>query len=378
MPVFRIFEKIFRVLSIEVSRKQPKVQHFRISHNLLGAIQMAGMTPAEKALEIDNDAASKYLAKYERHLGLEKDATAQMLDSAIGKFYEFLQIPAKQNRFLDVVTGVWSILSNTIPLLGGVKMAENVFSLCVKAEEMTTKLAPVMRAGQSISSAVDKISPVAAKAIKGVQTGVQTYSSTKDAIAKMTDVLPEPTKGFANLEIAKQIRLDFINTLYLRMASIDIASNAIHGEFANRVNGFKSNPDATLEALATRLLPIPAELSAAEFDQLEMKILYSLITLYMKKNVAFTRHIMVDNSTGGRIVDREEDYTVDSINSNQMEKFSDWFGSIARRGRYFNIQFMQIPLESDEFFFKVVMKSLNCSVVDSVSHFRSGRGPGEI
>lgn len=341
---------------------------------------MSGMTAEEKLLEIDNDAANKYVRKYERHLGAEKDATAQMLESAIGKFYKFLEIPPASDRFLDIISGAWTVLSTFVPLLGGIKMAENVFVLCVRAEELTIKMAPVMRAGQRLASAADRISPTVGKAIEITKKTNETYTTTKEAITRMAEVAPEPTKAFGNLEIAKAIRVDFINTLYLRMAAIDKAEAALHGEYSNRVFGKKSNPDVTLEAMAKRLLPIPTDLIAIEYDQLETTILYQTISLYMQRKITFTRNVIIDRSLGSpqRIEDREEDYEIDSINSNQIAMFAKWFGNYAMRGKYYNPPFAKLPIESDEYFFRRIMKMLNCKVIDKVSNVFYGRHRGEL
>jgi len=339
---------------------------------------MTGMTVNEKALIIDKDAADRYVRQYERNLGVEKDATAQMLDSAIGRFYKFLEIPPASNRFLDVVSGAWSLLSTFVPLLGGVKMAENLFVICVKAEELTIKMAPVMRAGQRIASRVDKISPAVGKTIEVAKTTKETYTTTKEAIAKMADEYPDPTKAFANLEIAKQIRIDFINTLYIRLAAINKADSALHQEFANRMNGAKSNPDPTLETMAKRLLPMTTQLTGAEFDQIEMALLYKLISLYMQKNVTFTRNVIIAYPLGKRIEDRPEDYEINSLNSNQMAIFAAWFGSLGNRGKYFNPSFFKWPTESDEMFMRRMMIMLNCQVVDDVKRVNYGRHPGEV
>lgn len=339
---------------------------------------MTGMTASEKALIIDKDAADKYVRQYERNLGVEKDATAQMLDSAIGKFYKFLEIPPAGNRFLDVISGAWSLLSTVVPLLGGVKMAENLFVLCVKAEELTTKMAPVMRAGQRIASHVDKISPAVGKTIDIAKTTTATYTTTKEAIAKMTDEYPDPTKAFGNLEIAKQIRIDFINTLYLRLAAINKADSALHREFANRMNGKRTNPDANLEVMAKRLLPMTTQLTGAEFDQIELALLYKLISLYLQKNVTFTRNVLIVYPLGKRVEDRPEDYEINSINSNQMAIFAGWFGSFSNRGKYFNPSFFKWPTESDEMFLRRIMVMLNCQVVDDVKRVNYGRHPGEV
>jgi hypothetical protein len=336
-----------------------------------------GMTVAEKKLQSEKSYADLHVREYDRALNSEKESTAQMLDSAIGKFYEFLQIPPKSNRFLDILSGAWKMASTIVPLLGGVKMAQNLFVVCVKAEELTVRMAPVMRAGQRLASAADKISEPAGKMIEAAKKASESYHTIDEAIEKMGKENPEPTKAFEKLEIAKAIRLDFIHTLYLRKAAVDKADAALVGEYTNRLNGIRANPDATLDGMAERLLPTSTAPTDNELDQMETAILYQTIRLYLQRNVNFTRNVVKVYPSGDVIEDREEDYLINGVNSEQIDMFAEWFG-FPTRGKYFNPPFVKVWLESNESFFRRIMKLAGCSVVDHRTTVDYGRHRGEV
>ncbi len=273
------------------------------------------MTPHERIL-LDNTKAHDFASKYLAAVDGEMFARCLMLTSAMQKFQEFLHLPASASQLKALFDMALTVVTLVQP--------ELFFTVFLREEEQAVKVALTISeaTGSKAAKAIKTAEKVRERAEK-VKGAVEKYDAHKEKQEKKR----QPAEAAENLkkldsskEPVKQMLAAYQKAQGIWSGALDVLDQ----ELENRLNSDPNSapPKESLEAMAQRLLKLPATLSEDELEQIESLYLWKITSSWVTNNVTVVTDFL------GHV-------TFDGINDTQMETLQEWFGFDAKRGRIF-------------------------------------------
>jgi hypothetical protein len=277
------------------------------------------------AIHVDKEMARDVTDGYIQIVNAELFARASHLNIATQRFATFLGLKELPSKFKAVLSIAGTLLPMVAPELFMAKWLQQ------SEEEVKRALVVASALGNKGARAVNAINK--GKEIVGkVVESSEKSTARAEALAKI-----QQDAGVADLkkmDAIEEVANKLIETSNRSYAIWRMTLSVLTLEYQNRLENSAHPSKESLEAMATRLLPLPDRLSKDELLEAETLYLYEIIARWASANVVITDDIEDWTSDGGDIV---HNIHRRGLNDNQEETIMDLFGTSAPRGRIFQM-----------------------------------------
>jgi hypothetical protein len=276
------------------------------------------MTPHDKIF-VDSLKAHDYASKYLAALDGQMFARCATLTSAMQKFEEFLNLPAKSSQLRAIFDLALTALSFVQP--------EVFFVKFLGEEEKAVKVA--LAIGEAAGSKSAKAIKIAGKVGEGaekVKAGMEKYDAYQEKREKKRQA-PEAAEKLERLDSSNAPVKQMLAAYQKAQGIWSGALDALDNELEKRLNADPKDPPPkeSLEAMAQRLLNIPEPFTGDELDQLETLYLWKIVSKWAPNVTVVTQERIGDRPT----------VSYEGINDSQLDTLQEWFGFDAKRGKIF-------------------------------------------
>jgi hypothetical protein len=283
------------------------------------------MADSKDAIHVDKEKARDVTDGYIQIVNAELFARASHLNIATQRFATFLGLKELPSKFKAVLSIAGTLLPMVAPELFMAKWLgqseEEVKRALVVASALGNK-------GAKAVNAINKGKEIVAK----VAESSEKSTARAEALARI-----QQDAGVADLkkmDAIEEVANKLIETSNRSYAIWRTTLNVLTLEYQNRLENSAHPSRESLEAMATRLLPLPDRLSKDELLEVETLYLYEIIARWASANVVITDDIDDWTSDGGNVV---HDVHRRGLNDNQEETIMDLFGTGAPRGKIFQM-----------------------------------------
>lgn len=295
-----------------------------------------GLTARDKLI-VDNQKAQNVAAKYIQAINGELYARGLMLNSASQKFAKFLTleaIPPWYAPYLSLASAALLVAQPELFLAKFLAEKTTAVKLALTISSAAgSKTAKVVTTVQNVRDAGEKAKEIAGK----VKDGVDTLKGAKDGVATIMDPDDAPgAKDIAKLDVSKQLSLTLVaasrSAFTIWSTALDVLAKELENRLSNLNNPKAVPPAESMEAMATRLLQLPASLSDKELSEVELVYLYELVKMYVRAFVKVKIHVEDWTDDGGS---RIESVSYEGLNNNQRASIVAMFGTAAQNGKIY-------------------------------------------